>query len=55
MTLEICNECLLYRELNKYGRCSSCEDKKYILSELNNEKDNLNKQIQLIEKLKTNQ
>ena len=26
MKVEMCNECFLYRELNKYGRCSKCED-----------------------------
>ena len=26
MKVEMCNECFLYKELNKYGRCSKCED-----------------------------
>lgn len=30
MSLELCNECHLYRKLNEYGRCEECESKKAV-------------------------
>ncbi|MDI6151669.1 hypothetical protein QMM46_10590 [Clostridioides difficile] len=52
MELEMCNECLLYKELNEYGRCSICEEKHCILNDLMNKIENLKKQIDMIENLK---
>lgn len=48
----MCNECLLYKDLNSQGRCDACEEKKNILIELNNKKDEINNQIKMIENLK---
>lgn len=53
MPKEMCNECLLYKDLNSQGRCDTCEEKKHILIELNNKKDEINNQIKMIENLKT--
>ncbi|MCC0726740.1 hypothetical protein KGF51_10010 [Clostridioides sp. ZZV14-6045] len=42
----------MYKELNEYGKCSICEEKKDILKDLRDKAERLNKQIEIIENLK---
>lgn len=52
MTKEICDKCLLYKNLNEYCKCNICEEKKEILIRLHDKRVEVTKQIKMIENLK---
>lgn len=49
---KLCKECLSYKDLNEYGLCITCENKKSIIYKLNIDKDRINNKINLIRNLK---